>query len=65
MDVIAAAKVRRLHQVTSNDILPASSGTEKICSFCSIELYADVELIEGFLLKSTQELLDSDIDLLK
>ena len=58
MDVIAAAKAQRLHQLIKNDILPSSSGTEEICSFCSVELYEeDVELIEGFQLKSTQELL--------
>ena len=51
-------------KVTS-DILPSSSGTEEICSFCSVELYGeDVELIEGFQLKSARALLDSD-DILK
>ena len=66
IDVIAAAKTQRLHQLVKRNILPeANADSTPNCLICTANIEEDdINLIDDLTITSTQTLLDSD-DILK
>ena len=66
LDITAAAKVQRLHQLIKNDIIPVDGESRKFCESCTEGLREnDIDLINEVSIYTTQELLDSETDPMK
>ena len=63
MDVTAAAKVQRLHQLMNKDVLPIDGESSNSCEMCVLEINdEDVDLISEVSLSTTQLLLENETD---
>ena len=59
-DVLAAAKVQRLHQLLQQDVLPERDIAGAICPLCTSEVDSqDIEPLQDIKLDDTQELIES------